>query len=72
MRKSIGKFATPKFIENLWVLFLALKRKDTPLYAKLAALAALCYTFFPVDIIPDFVPVVGFLDDILDSRKSAL
>lgn len=46
-------------------VFLALGHKDTPLMAKIAAGAALGYALSPIDLIPDFIPVLGFLDDVL-------
>lgn len=46
-------------------LYLALRRKDTPLLAKAVIGIAVCYALSPVDLIPDFIPVLGFLDDVL-------
>lgn len=46
-------------------LFLALKDKGTPPAAKLAAGLAVAYALSPVDLIPDFIPVLGYLDDLL-------
>ena len=46
-------------------LYLAFKRKDTPLLAKIVIGAAVCYTLSPIDLIPDFIPVLGYLDDLL-------
>ncbi|MGN1107467.1 MAG: YkvA family protein [Huintestinicola sp.] len=46
-------------------VFLALGHKDTPLAAKIAAGAALGYALSPIDLIPDFIPVLGYLDDVL-------
>lgn len=46
-------------------VFLALGHKDTPLMAKIAAGAALGYALSPIDLIPDFIPVLGLLDDVL-------
>ena len=36
-----------------------------PWYAKLVAACVLAYALSPIDLIPDFVPVVGYLDDII-------
>jgi uncharacterized membrane protein YkvA (DUF1232 family) len=46
-------------------LFLAFKRKDTPLLAKIIVGVTVCYALSPIDLIPDFIPVLGFLDDVL-------
>ena len=44
-------------------VFLALKRKETPFIAKVLAAIAVAYALSPIDLIPDFIPVIGFLDD---------
>ena len=46
-------------------VFLSLKDKKTPLGAKAAALITVCYALSPIDLIPDFIPVLGYLDDII-------
>ena len=46
----------------LWKLF---KHADTPLAAKLVAVAVLAYAVSPIDLIPDFIPVIGLLDDMI-------
>jgi uncharacterized membrane protein YkvA (DUF1232 family) len=46
-------------------LFLSLKSKDTPLAAKLLAGITVAYALSPIDLIPDFIPVLGYLDDII-------
>lgn len=46
-------------------IFLALKDKDTPILAKIFAGITVAYALSPVDLIPDFIPVLGYLDDIL-------
>ncbi|MGV8049198.1 MAG: YkvA family protein [Anaerolineaceae bacterium] len=50
---------------DLPVVFLALKKKETPLAAKLLAGITVAYALSPVDLIPDFVPVLGYLDDVI-------
>lgn len=47
------------------VLFLAIKHKQTPVLAKIIALLAVSYALSPVDLVPDFIPVLGALDDLL-------
>ncbi len=46
-------------------LFIALKKKQTPWYAKAAAGVTVAYALSPIDLIPDFIPVLGYLDDII-------
>ncbi len=46
-------------------LFLAFHRKETPLIAKIFAGLALAYALSPIDLIPDFIPVLGYLDDVI-------
>lgn len=36
-----------------------------PWYAKVAAIAVAAYALSPIDLIPDFIPVVGYVDDLL-------
>ena len=53
-----------KAIYYVLLLFYVVKDKNTPLKDKLVILGALGYFIFPTDIIPDFIPIVGFTDDI--------
>lgn len=46
-------------------LFLAYKRKDTPFAAKIVAAITVGYALSPIDVIPDFVPILGYLDDMI-------
>lgn len=46
----------------LWV---AARDPRVPWYAKLAAGAVAAYALSPIDLIPDFIPVLGYLDDII-------
>ena len=46
-------------------LFLALKDDETPRCAKILAWITVAYALSPIDLIPDFVPVLGYLDDLL-------
>ena len=46
-------------------VFLALKHRRTPVLAKVLAAVAVCYMLSPVDLIPDFIPVLGSLDDLI-------
>jgi len=46
-------------------LFLAMKQKQTPWLAKVLAGLTLAYALSPIDLIPDFIPVLGYLDDLI-------
>lgn len=46
-------------------VFLAMKNKDTPIIAKAFALIAVIYALSPIDLIPDFIPALGYLDDMV-------
>lgn len=46
-------------------VFLALKAKETPILAKILAGITVAYALSPIDLIPDFVPVLGYLDDVI-------
>lgn len=46
-------------------LFLALKDKETPILAKVFAGITVAYALSPIDLVPDFIPVLGYLDDVI-------
>lgn len=46
-------------------VFLALKDKKTPWYAKVFAAITVAYALSPIDLVPDFIPVLGYLDDVI-------
>ncbi len=48
-----------------YALYLAARHPRTPWYAKLFVAGVVAYAFSPIDLIPDFVPVLGFLDDLV-------
>lgn len=50
---------------DLPAVFLALGKKETPLPAKILAGLTVAYALSPVDLIPDFIPVLGLLDDVI-------
>jgi uncharacterized membrane protein YkvA (DUF1232 family) len=50
---------------QLVTLWLCGKRPDVPIAAKIMAATVVAYAFSPIDLIPDFIPVLGYLDDLL-------
>jgi len=46
-------------------LYLASQHPGTPWYAKVLAALIIGYALSPIDLIPDFIPVVGYLDDLI-------
>jgi uncharacterized membrane protein YkvA (DUF1232 family) len=51
--------------KNIIVLNIAFKKKETPWYAKVMAGITIGYALSPIDLVPDFIPVLGYLDDIV-------
>ena len=58
--KKIGRETLHKSL----CLWLVIKEGDAPIWAKTTAVSALGYLISPIDAIPDFMPIVGFTDDI--------
>lgn len=54
-----------KLKTDIPALFLALKNKETPMIAKALAGITVAYALSPIDLIPDFIPILGYLDDII-------
>ena len=48
-----------------FALYIAVRDARTPWYAKALAAFVVAHTFSPIDLIPDFIPVLGLLDDII-------
>ncbi len=59
-RANTARLAT--HLLALWRLF---RHPDTPRPAKWVALFVLAYALSPIDLIPDFIPVLGWLDDLI-------
>jgi uncharacterized membrane protein YkvA (DUF1232 family) len=54
-----------KLKSEIFALYLALRDPRTPWYAKAFGALVVAYAFSPLDLIPDFVPVLGYLDDVI-------
>jgi uncharacterized membrane protein YkvA (DUF1232 family) len=50
---------------DTYALYLAYRDHRTPWYAKLLAAGVVAYAVSPIDLIPDFIPVLGILDDLV-------
>lgn len=50
---------------DVLVLYRAYHDSRVPWYAKLLIVATIAYTLSPIDLIPDFIPVFGYLDDLI-------
>ena len=50
---------------QLLTLWFCRSHPDTPVIAKVLAILVLAYAFSPIDLIPDFIPVIGYLDDLI-------
>ena len=51
--------------QDVFALWLAARDRRTPLGAKLVAALVAAYALSPIDLIPDFIPVLGLVDDLL-------
>jgi uncharacterized membrane protein YkvA (DUF1232 family) len=50
---------------EVYTLYLAYRDPRTPWYGKAFAALVVAYAFSPIDLIPDFIPVLGYLDDLV-------
>ena len=62
--KSVLKSAGLLTLYKALQLYYVLKESSCPAHIKAAILAALGYFILPIDVVPDFIPVVGFGDDL--------
>src|SRR4051812_26154295 len=50
---------------NVGALYFVVLHPHTPWYAKAIAILVVAYALSPIDLIPDFIPVLGYLDDLI-------
>jgi uncharacterized membrane protein YkvA (DUF1232 family) len=65
MNLEAWKRRARQFSAQTHALYLAYRHPKTPWYAKVFAALIVGYVFSPIDPIPDFIPVVGLLDEMV-------
>ena len=50
---------------QLMTLWFCRNHPETPLVAKVSAIVVVAYALSPIDLIPDFIPIIGYLDDVI-------
>ena len=60
MKERANKLKT-----DIPAVYIALKKKETPTIAKGCAAITVAYALSPIDLIPDFIPVLGYVDDVV-------
>jgi len=51
--------------KEVYAIYLAARDPRTPWYAKVLIFFVVAHTFSPIDLIPDFIPILGYLDDLI-------
>lgn len=51
--------------QDAYAVYLAARDPNTAWYVKILAVVVAAYAFSPIDLIPDFIPVIGYLDDLI-------
>ena len=59
------KISAYRFRREIKICRMVLKDKRTPLVPKLLLFSAIGYMLMPFDLVPDFIPVIGHLDDVI-------
>ena len=54
-----------KLKRQIFILYFAYKDERVPWYVKLFTVCVVAYAFSPIDLIPDFIPILGYLDDVI-------
>jgi uncharacterized membrane protein YkvA (DUF1232 family) len=62
---NYARSAGSKVVEKSLTLYYTAASPKTPLWAKTLIFSALGYFIFPIDAIPDFLPVIGYSDDLV-------
>ena len=62
---KIWKLWAKQIKTDIVAIFLAVQDKRVPWYAKAIALLVVGYAFSPIDLVPDFIPILGYIDDLV-------
>jgi uncharacterized membrane protein YkvA (DUF1232 family) len=54
-----------KLKKETYAIYLASSDRRVPWYARILATVTVAYAFSPIDLIPDFIPILGYLDDLI-------
>ena len=54
-----------KLKQEVYALYLASRARRVPWYARVVAIVVVAYAFSPIDLIPDPIPLLGYLDDLI-------
>lgn len=65
VKKNSWQEKVKEIKQKIFLLYLALKHKDVPFYSKLIIGIVLGYALSPIDLVPDFIPILGYLDDVI-------
>ncbi len=59
------KIKSKRLKSEVYAVYLASKDPRTPWYAKILAALIIGYALSPIDLIPDFIPILGYVDDLI-------
>ena len=65
MKNGAWKKWATSLKNNIYALYLASRDTRVPILAKIIIALVVAYALSPIDLIPDFIPVVGYLDDLI-------
>lgn len=54
-----------RFKQDIYLLYLSVSDRRTPAVSKILLIILLAYVVSPVDLIPDFIPIIGLLDELI-------
>lgn len=64
LKSRLAKWAKA-FKQQTLVVYFAARDQRTPLLVRVLAVLVAAYALSPIDLIPDFIPVIGYLDDLI-------